>query len=393
MSLNLKVGLIDLNDRDVEKFEKIFQASHSRDRKYELTAAEEAMDIVIASSDEQKRRAGFVAAYPSVPVISVGKGDKPDWSIDHVKGLILATRVIRILDSIDVTPKSLPSVSDPSEKVGQPLIATGESRQSIHVLIVDDNEAMQKQIAAELSKASIPMTIDYAFSGEETLEKVRIKKPELIFLDVMMPGMDGYETCKRIRRIPGMKDTPVLMLSGKNSPLDELKGVMAGCTDYFAKTILADLSQATVPSSTGESKGDASSNVFTGAFHVMVVDDSEMMQKQLAVELNKVSLPLSVDYAFSGEEALEKIAQKKPDLVFLDVMMPGIDGYETCTRIRKIDGMKKTPVLMLSGKTSPLDEVKGVMAGATNYITKPIVPDVFQNKLDRVLNWMLEQKQ
>lgn len=393
MSLNLKVGLIDLNERDVEKFEKIFQASHSRDRRYELTTNEDAMDIVIASSDENKRRTDFIAIYPDVPMVSVGKGDKPEWSFDHVKGLILATRVIRILDAINVEPKAVVAVapvSAPAES-SQPLAV--DSRQAIHILIVDDSEMMQKQIASELSKVSMPMTIDYAFSGEETLEKVRTKKPELIFLDVMMPGMDGYETCKRIRRIPGMKDTPVLMLSGKNSPLDELKGVMAGCTDYFAKTILADLSQATVPTSAAEKTEESSGDAFTGKFHVLVVDDSEMMQKQLAVELNKVSVPLSVEYAFSGEEALEKIAHKKPDLVFLDVMMPGIDGYETCTRIRKIDGMKKTPVLMLSGKTSPLDEVKGVMAGATNYITKPIVPDVFQNKLDRVLNWMLEQKQ
>ena len=74
-------------------------------------------------------------------------------------------------------------------------------------------------------------------------------------------------------------------------------------------------------------------------------------------------------------------------------MMPGIDGYETCGKIRSNADYKKTPIIMLSGKTAPLDEVKGVIAGATTYLTKPIQHDQFQQVLQRITRWLNEFRQ
>jgi len=88
--------------------------------------------------------------------------------------------------------------------------------------------------------------------------------------------------------------------------------------------------------------------------------------------------------------ALEMIEKEDYDLIFLDIMMPGIDGYETCGRIRSNPKFKKTPIIMLSGKTAPLDEVKGVIAGATTYLTKPIVHSEFQQVLGRITRWLNE---
>ena len=68
--------------------------------------------------------------------------------------------------------------------------------------------------------------------------------------------------------------------------------------------------------------------------------------------------------------------------------MPGIDGYETCKRLRATDAYKKTPIIMLSGKTSPLDEVQGVIAGATTYLTKPVKSAMLQETLARVTKWI-----
>ena len=72
--------------------------------------------------------------------------------------------------------------------------------------------------------------------------------------------------------------------------------------------------------------------------------------------------------------------------------MPGIDGFETCTRMREQPALKKTPIIMLSSKNSPLDEVKGIMSGCSTYLTKPINPDEFQKVINRVSNWVAEFK-
>jgi CheY-like chemotaxis protein len=120
--------------------------------------------------------------------------------------------------------------------------------------------------------------------------------------------------------------------------------------------------------------------------HALVIDDSSAIRKQLELEL-RVS-KVAADFAESGEQALEKVKQRQFDLIFLDIMMPGIDGYETCKLIRANAEYKKTPIIMLSGKTSPLDEVQGIIAGATTYLTKPVKSANFQKVLSRVTAWV-----
>ena len=125
-------------------------------------------------------------------------------------------------------------------------------------------------------------------------------------------------------------------------------------------------------------------------YSVLVVDDSAPMQQVLAKELSKLEQKINVDFADDGETALEKVAANHYDFIFLDIMMPGIDGFETCTQMRAMPALKKTPIIMLSSKTSPLDEVKGIMAGSSTYLTKPINPEEFQKVIKRVSRWVSE---
>lgn len=118
----------------------------------------------------------------------------------------------------------------------------------------------------------------------------------------------------------------------------------------------------------------------------LVVDDSAAIRKQLELELRQAGI--ASDFAETGEEALQKVASHSYDLVFLDIIMPGIDGYETCRQMRIRREMKKTPIIMLSAKTSPLDEVQGVIAGASTYLTKPVKSDQLQKTLKRVSMWL-----
>lgn len=126
------------------------------------------------------------------------------------------------------------------------------------------------------------------------------------------------------------------------------------------------------------------------SYLALIIDDSAAIRKQLEIELRTSGM--QSEFAESGEEALEKIASNDYDLIFLDIMMPGIDGYETCGQIRKDPRYKKTPVIMLSGKTSPLDEVKGVLAGASTYLTKPVKHQQFQEVTQRITRWLDEYR-
>lgn len=248
MTNNLKVGLRGFSGGNIEKLQKIFQATGNRARTYSLAEPADYIDLLIVDIDEKTffdSKNLLDAMNPELPVVTVGTADKPEGSAFHIKGSLLATRVIRVLDQVKI-PAGLgqafirsehaPEAEDYSESAG-----SAEDKTYAHaVLVVDDSELMRKVIALELKKASVPLQVDFAETGEEALAQVAEKIYDFIFLDVMMPGMDGYETCSRIRKIAAMKKTPIIMLSAKTSPLDEVKGVMAGCTSYITKPITSD---------------------------------------------------------------------------------------------------------------------------------------------------------
>lgn len=104
---------------------------------------------------------------------------------------------------------------------------------------------------------------------------------------------------------------------------------------------------------------------------ILLVDDEKDIVEFLQYNLTQEGF--KVIAAFNGEQALEKINQK-PDLVILDVMMPKMDGYEVCTKIRAIDEFKNLPIIFLTAKASEIDEIHGLNIGANDFVAKPISP-------------------
>jgi len=141
---------------------------------------------------------------------------------------------------------------------------------------------------------------------------------------------------------------------------------------------------ATSPSTPSVKPAEATETTYQHT--ALVVDDSAAIRKQLQMELRQAGI--GADFAETGEEALDKVASQTYDLIFLDIIMPGIDGFEACKQMRQDPSLKKTPIIMLSAKTSPLDEVQGVIAGASTYLTKPVKSEQLQKTLRRVSMWL-----
>lgn len=106
---------------------------------------------------------------------------------------------------------------------------------------------------------------------------------------------------------------------------------------------------------------------------VMVVDDSKTIRKTAESLLSRAGCEVSA--ATDGFEALAKIAQLKPDLIFVDIMMPRLDGYQTCALIKGNPRFSKTPVIMLSSKDGLFDRARGRIVGSDHYLTKPFTRD------------------
>ena len=125
------------------------------------------------------------------------------------------------------------------------------------------------------------------------------------------------------------------------------------------------------------------------ALDILVVDDSFPVRKYMEHKLGELAeFPINLSFASNGEEAIQKAARHDYDLIFLDVMMEGVDGYKVCKQVKADNGAY---VVMLTSKKSPFDKVRGTMSGCDAYITKPPADERLADELAKSMARRKEQ--
>ncbi len=126
-------------------------------------------------------------------------------------------------------------------------------------------------------------------------------------------------------------------------------------------------------SETEEISPETAANDGFAGLKVMVIDDSKTIRRTAETLLKKAGC--DVVTATDGFEALAKIADEKPSIIFVDIMMPRLDGYQTCALIKNNQVFRETPVIMLSSKDGLFDRARGRIVGSDQYLTKPFTKD------------------
>lgn len=129
--------------------------------------------------------------------------------------------------------------------------------------------------------------------------------------------------------------------------------------------------------------GDQTEKDISGV-KVMVIDDSKTIRRTAESLLKKAGCEVST--ATDGFEALAMIADHHPDVIFVDIMMPRLDGYQTCALIKHNDVFKSIPVIMLSSKDGLFDRARGRIVGSEQYLTKPFTKDELLGAIRRYVN-------
>jgi twitching motility two-component system response regulator PilG len=117
---------------------------------------------------------------------------------------------------------------------------------------------------------------------------------------------------------------------------------------------------------------------------ILVIDDSKTIRRTAETLLTKEGC--QVFTAIDGFDALSKIADHQPDLIFVDIMMPRLDGYETCSLIKHNKTFRTTPVIMLSSKDGLFDRARGRIVGSEQYLTKPFTKDELLGAITNQIN-------
>lgn len=263
------VSMIGITDAERNVLRNIFKLSQYRTASYVAAVPGEATDILMVDADDPQAMAEWrqnkesatsagsssKSYRPNVPTILVTKESPPDSILHYVRRPFVATRVINALDQ--VVQKDLQGGKeriigeDTSKKIAaepvkaEPDVAKDSSAGSVlTALVVDDSSPVRKQIELELKLFGI--RVDAAATGEQGIDLFNKNEYSLIFLDVVLPGIDGYQLCKMLKRGKAKKKTPVIMLTSKSSPFDRVKGALAGCDAYLTKPVKQETFQKVV---------------------------------------------------------------------------------------------------------------------------------------------------
>ena len=122
------------------------------------------------------------------------------------------------------------------------------------------------------------------------------------------------------------------------------------------------------------------SDTAPGPIKVLVIDDSNTIRRSAEIFLRQAGF--EVFLADDGFDALAKISDHQPQVIFVDIMMPRLDGYQTCALIKQNSLLKSTPVIMLSSKDGVFDRARGRLAGSDRYLTKPFTKEGLINAVN-----------
>lgn len=201
------------------------------------------------------------------------------------------------------------------------------------VLVIDDEPTVLDLLSRFLSKEGFNVVT--CSSGEEGLRKAREVHPIAITLDVMMPGMDGWAVLTALRADPHLASIPVIMLTIVD---DKNLGFALGASDYMAKPIQRERLLAILDKYRRDN----------GHPHILIVEDDPMTRQVLQRTLEVEGCVVSE--AENGRVGLERVAEDRPDLILLDLMMPEMDGFGFIAELRKTPVWRSIPIVAVTAK-------------------------------------------
>ena len=223
-----------------------------------------------------------------------------------------------------------------------------------HSILVIDDDADSRDLLRRTLEGD-GHTVVCASDGEEGLELARTLHPSLITLDVMMPGLDGWAVLRQLKTDPDLSEIPVMMVSIESQ---KDLGFTLGAVEHLTKPVDRELLIRLVRKcATTDDRRQA-----------LVVDDDESIRTLLGRSLEGDGW--SVDAAENGEAALELIADRRPDLVLLDLMMPIMDGFEFLLEFRGRRDCRHVPIIVITSKDLTAEDRKRLVGGVEMIVEK-----------------------
>ena len=256
-----------------------------------------------------------------------------------------------------------------------------------NVLVIEDDPLNRKLVHALLTIGGY--RVHEAGTAEEGIALAREELPDCILMDIRLPGMDGLDATRLIKQDPALQGVPVIALTAFAMSGDEQKAVAAGCDAYITKPLdsgrllgaIGQFTRASAPAPTAAA----------GVVRVLIVDDDPQMVRLLSAQLSKEGH--QTIGASGGEEAIRMAMQDPPHLILMDILMPGIDGYEATRRLKRSPSTAHIPIILVTALSDVQDKLKGLEAGADEFLSKPFNPAELAVRVKNLLKLMQFEEQ
>jgi two-component system cell cycle response regulator len=255
------------------------------------------------------------------------------------------------------------------------------------VLVVDDIPANVKLLEARLSAEYFDVVT--ATNGVDALALCERAECDIVLLDVMMPDMDGFEVCRRLKSNPVTHHIPVVMVTALDQPSDRVAGLEAGADDFLTKPVtdvalisrvrsLARLKMVTdelrmralTTKEIGIQNPEREAVAETGRDgRILIVDDRQSSYERIVATL---SAEHTVDVQADPNDALFRIAEGNYELVIVSLGLKDFDGLRLCSQLRSLERMRSMPILAIAEPDNNARLVRGLEIGVNDYLVRPI---------------------
>jgi two-component system cell cycle response regulator len=255
------------------------------------------------------------------------------------------------------------------------------------VLVVDDILSNVKLLEARLSAEYFEILT--ASSGREALDILGRERIDVVLLDVMMPGMDGFEACRHIKQDPKTAHIPVIMVTALDQPADKVHGLEAGADDFLTKPVddialvtrVKNLARLKVLSDEMLMRASTTQQMGMGAApaldwqnagesgNVLIVEDQGRPAQRLVDTLRTVH---TVMLESDPQAALLKLAEQPVDVLVVSLSLANADGLRLCSQVRSLDRTRHLPILILVEPSDEARLLRGLDMGVNDYVVRPI---------------------
>jgi DNA-binding response OmpR family regulator len=244
------------------------------------------------------------------------------------------------------------------------------------ILLIEDDVFLAEVLVARLKAAGFE--VDTSGNGKDGFNKIQKDHPDLVLLDIILPEMNGYQILEAKLADATIKDIPVIIVSNSGQPVEIKRAMSLGVRSYLIKADI-DPDEAvnkvkevleSKPTPSGTNSTPKQSGALVGK-KLLWVEDDRFLKDIITVRLaNEGCLLL---HAGDETDAMSLLQKDRPDIILLDILLPGTDGFEILKKLKADPSTKDIPVILLSNLSQQADIDKGKQLGAVKFLVKSTV--------------------